>query len=587
MIAANFISNDCVQNKDTANAGARMKSLIDDIYDKVPGSTIILSTLVKSKNNRACAEDLSRQHRDLVRNDYRGKRIGLADIDSVIQMSQLDGDGIHPNDEGYRLFAAVWWVAISKLEDVIQPPTTDGLIKDDSSAGGKNKCAKVAGNASGPVQTQKGSGHDDGNYKHNRIERGVLESARIQKAGDPRTITESIPIYMYFADIIKNNPGSDRSASLDDWIRVRGDLSGKVWYYYRQNLGGGKFGPSKSFDPGMNCPYLSNHAFGDFNGDGLDDFFCLKQSGGISVSLNRGGSPPKFESIGQVVPPTSTLEGDIHIADIDGDGRADFCLVSDVARCSRNAGQGDSYTWQGFSKIDGLRGVVFDKAQGGVRFGDINGDYRSDILRVGSNGNVETIINRRGRGSGIVPDWVSVGITHEGQPKQDIQQNIKFGRIYGSNRLDYIYLKEEDDYFDVLVWENTGSGGTKVKADGTFFCDMRGTGSDDYVWIYADGHSTEIFANTHNPPFWDPNYTFTLKVGADRILIHLADWTGNGRCDVLVQDKATSAVTLWENQWNSGKKTLTFANRGVVASPGCGKPGVSIFDRSMRIADME
>jgi hypothetical protein len=595
VIAANINSNDCGQNRDTANAGARMRSMIDDIYDKVPGVTIVLSTLVKSRNHRACAEDLSRQYRDLVRNQYRGKRMGLADIDSNIQMSQIDGDGIHPNDEGYKLFAAVWWDAISTLENEIQPPPTDGLIKDDSQSTGQ-RCPKVAGNAGGPVQTQKGSGHDDGNYKHNRIARGAIGSARIQKLDDPRTITAQIPLSMYFADIIKNDPNSDRSLALDDWIRVFTAVDGKRTYYFRQNLGGGKFGSSRTFDPGMNCPSPSTHAFGDFNNDGFDDFFCLGSGGGISVSLNRGGSPPRFESIGQIVPASSTSGGFVHIADIDGDGRADFCVVAPggVVRCSRNGGQGDNYFWQGFSNENGLRGIVFDKTQNPTSlyyFGDINGDYRSDILRIGNNGNVETWINRRGRGSGIVPDWVSSGITHQGQPVgplQNIRNNIKFGKIYGSNRLDYIYIKEEEDYSDVLVWENTGSGGTKLKADGTFYCDMRGTGSDDYVWIYADGHSNEIFANTHNPPFWDPNYSFTLNVGAHRTLIHLADWTGNGRCDVLVQNKVTSAVTLWENQWNAGTRTLTFANRGVVASPGCGKStGVSIFDRSMRIADIE
>lgn len=593
MNPANVKSNDCGQNRDTANAGARMKSLIDDIYDKVPEVTVVLSTLVKSKNSRACAEDLSQQFRDLVKNDYRGKRIGLADIDSVIQMSQLDGDGIHPNDDGYRLFAAVWWQAISKLEDVVQPPATDGLIKDDSSTGGNNKCPKVAGNASGPVQTQKGSGHGDGNYKHDRVERGAIESARIQKYDDPLAITLSIPSSMYFADIIKNDPNSDRSLSLDDWIRVYKYYGGETTYYFRQNLGGGKFGPTTTFNPGLSCgPDLSSKiAFGDFNGDGLDDFFCMGQ-GSVSVSLNRGGSPPKFESIGVVVPSVPNPLR-VHIGDIDGDGRADFCIVEQdgVVNCSRNGGQGDKYSWQGFSKVDGLRGTVFDKSQDSrsvFHFGDINGDYRSDILVVGDNGNVQTWTNRRGRGSGIVPDWVSSGITHEGRPQANIASHIKFGKIYGSNRLDYIYIKDEKDYYDVLVWENKGTGGTKLKADGTFYCDMRGTGSDDYVWIYADGHSNEIFANTHNPPFWDPNYSFTINVGASRTLIHLADWTGNGRCDVLVQNKATSAITLWENQWNSGTKTLTFANRGVVASPGCGKStGVSIFDRSMRIADME
>jgi hypothetical protein len=591
-IQADDDSNDCGGNVDTANAGTRMKSLIDDIYGKLPDVTIVLSTLVKSRDHTTCAEDLSKQFRALAAS-YRGKRMGLADIDAAMPLSLVSSDGIHPNDEGYKLFAAVWWQAISKLESQIQPPPTIGLVKDNSAVS-SSKCEKVAGNASGPIQTQRGSGHDDGIYKHDRAERGIIESARIQNAGDPRSTTQDIPLSIHFADIIKNDRSSDRSLSLDDWIRIYTDLNGNMTYYFRQNLGGGKFDASTTFDPAINCPKGSGYAFGDFNSDGLDDFFCIKDGASVSVSLNRGGSPPKFESIGVVVPSSSGWGvRNVKIADIDGDGRADFCLVGadGVVKCSRNGGQGDKYSWQGFSTVDGIGGVVFDKgvkSPDSLHFGDINGDYRSDVLLVGDNGNVETWTNRRSRGSGIVPDWVSSGITHEGGPETSIRDHIKFGRIYGSNKLDYIYIKKEKDYYDVLVWENKGSGGTMLKGDGTFYCDMRGTGSDDYVWIDADGHSDEIFVNTHNPPFWDPNYTFTLKVSAPRTLIHLADWTGNGRCDVLVQEKASSAVTLWENQWNAGTKTLTFVNRGVVASPGCGKStGVSIFDRSMRIADME
>jgi hypothetical protein len=226
---ADINRNDCNprNNVDPAKAGVRMKSLIDDIYSKLPDVTIVLSTLVKSRDYRTCAEDVSRQFRNLVKNEYRGKRMGLADIDSVFQMSQLNSGGIHPTDDGYKLFAGVWWNAISKLEGVIQPPPTDGLIKDDSSTGGANTCKKVAGTAGNPVKTQNGSGHDDGDYKHDRVERGIIESGRIEHAGDPDTVTRGIPLFMYFADIIKNDPNSDRSLSLDDWIRVRIDSNQK------------------------------------------------------------------------------------------------------------------------------------------------------------------------------------------------------------------------------------------------------------------------------------------------------------------------------------------------------------------------
>lgn len=364
--AANTSRDDCGGNIDTANAGVRMKNLTDDIYSKLPNVTIVLSTLVKSRYHRACAEDLSQQFRDLVNNDYRGKRMGLADIDSFISTSQLNADGIHPTDDGYKLFAAVWWAAISKLEGVIQPPPSDGLIKDDASTSGFNRCRKVAGNAAGPLQTQRGSGHDHGIYVHDSVARGVIESARIQKADDPHTITDSIPYNIHFADMIKNDPNSDLSLSVDDWIRVYTGTDGLTSYHVRKNLGGGKFGDSMTFNPDIACTSQSSkNFFAEFNGDGLDDFFCVQTlDNSVSVSLNRGGSPPKFESIGLVIGAVSGWFGyDVSIADIDGDGRADFCLISaqGIIKCSRNAGQGDKHTWQGFSTIDGIRGTVFDE----------------------------------------------------------------------------------------------------------------------------------------------------------------------------------------------------------------------------------
>lgn len=468
-----------------------MKVMIDDIFNSIPGVTVILSTLARSHNHDDCSASLSQQYRDLV-SSYKGKRIGLADIYSVMLMTDLSSDGIHPNDFGYKLFASVWWDAISLVEGGIQPAANNTGIDDSAVSTQTKTCNKVAGNARGPIQSQRGSGHDDGNYVHSRIERGVIESARIDKFNDPVSITSAIPWHMFFANIVVSNPNFERADALDDWIRIlHNTTSVKNTYYFRQNLGGGKFGPSTTFDVDQNCDSGPLYAFADFNNDGLDDFFCLKPGSAVTVSLNRGGNPPKFENIGTVVPThDGYVAADVRIADIDGDGRADYCLVRSDASvvCSRNGGQGDKYFWQGFSTASGLRGVVFDKKNGvdksGVRFGDLNGDFRSDFLYVGDKGEVDTWINSRGWGAGIVPAWRNHGTTHGGLDTAGIRTQIKFGRIYGSGRLDYIYLKEQDTHYDVLVWENTGSGGTRRKADGNFYCDMRGTGADDSAYIY-------------------------------------------------------------------------------------------------------
>jgi hypothetical protein len=191
-----------------------------------------------------------------------------------------------------------------------------------------------------------------------------------------------------------------------------------------------------------------------------------------------------------------------------------------------------------------------------------------------------------------VPEWRSAGQTHAGQAlaggTPSIVDAIKLGKIMGTGRLDYAYLVQKNNYTDVQVWRNTGSGGTKLNADGNFYCDMRGTGSDDLVWIYNGGTPDEINTNIHSPPSWGHDTSISFSVPGPRVGIHLADWNGDGRCDILVQDKHSGALSLWENNYNQGTKSITFTSRGVVATPGCTAGwGVSIFDRGMRIADME
>jgi hypothetical protein len=120
---------------------------------------------------------------------------------------------------------------------------------------------------------------------------------------------------------------------------------------------------------------------------------------------------------------------------------------------------------------------------------------------------------------------------------------------------------------------------------------MRNTGSDDYVWIYMDGHanSEDMYANIHQPPAWGHDTKITLSVPGPRTGIHLADWNGDGKCDVLVQDKNSGALTLWENRYDASTNILKFANVGVVTGAAtCTQGwGVNIFDRGVRLADME
>jgi hypothetical protein len=195
LVLLNAGTNDCIQNVDTANAGTRIKVLIDDIFDKIPGVTIILSTLVPGRDFDSCATSVSQQYRDLAATYASADaRLHLADMHSFLSISDLADDGIHPDDNGYAKMAAVWWDAISNAESNMQAPAQDSGVVDTAVTSGKT-CSKVAGNARGPIKSQQGSGHDDGFYIHHSTPMGSLASGKVLKGPD-NTVNNAIPTHM-------------------------------------------------------------------------------------------------------------------------------------------------------------------------------------------------------------------------------------------------------------------------------------------------------------------------------------------------------------------------------------------------------
>lgn len=73
----------------------------------------------------------------------------------------------------------------------MKPAKVSGI---DDGAGESNKqCRKVAGNSGLPVQSQRGSGHNNGNYIHSSSSQGTLETANINKGNNPKLIIKAIP----------------------------------------------------------------------------------------------------------------------------------------------------------------------------------------------------------------------------------------------------------------------------------------------------------------------------------------------------------------------------------------------------------
>lgn len=121
-----------------------MDRLITRLFDAIPGTTIILSTLLPNKKHSTRIEQINSQYRDIVA-QRRGnnERILLAEMSEFIHKDELV-DGTHPTDFGYKKMASVWWAAIqeAETEDLLQRPKTTlrshnkALEKEVDDAGG-------------------------------------------------------------------------------------------------------------------------------------------------------------------------------------------------------------------------------------------------------------------------------------------------------------------------------------------------------------------------------------------------------------------------------------------------------------------
>ncbi|KAJ5389420.1 Lipase GDSL, partial [Penicillium cataractarum] len=137
LILINAGTNDAVQNHQITTAGLRMNTLLTTLYTSIPNTTIILSTLLPNKKHQDRVDQISAQYRNLVAlRREQNDRIVLADMSSFIKASQLV-DGTHPDDQGYREMAAVWWAAVKVAE-------TEGLMQFAEGTGEDGRISDAA-----------------------------------------------------------------------------------------------------------------------------------------------------------------------------------------------------------------------------------------------------------------------------------------------------------------------------------------------------------------------------------------------------------------------------------------------------------
>lgn len=67
--------------------------------------------------------------------------------------------------------------------------------------------------------------------------------------------------------------------------------------------------------------------------DGLDDLVCIHPNGDLQLSINNGdgsgSTPPTFKDLGIIRRNSGRAQEFVRLADIDGDGRGDYCHLDD------------------------------------------------------------------------------------------------------------------------------------------------------------------------------------------------------------------------------------------------------------------
>lgn len=405
----------------------------------------------------------------------------------------------------------------------------------------------------------------------------------------------------------------------------------------RTNSGDGKgsFNPGTSFVGDLNCDSPLGVHFIDMTGDGLDDLVYIDATGNAYLSVNQGdgnratGKPPTFKRVSSTALIKATegyARANVVLADIDGDGRGDYGVID---------ASGNVYFWRngGVAAIPAYwqsMGLRFEgKGLGdvtGTRFEDINGDGRDDALWINDVGVGYLYTNSRSCRLGSLGDGLNVA-WRDGVLASDmaspafrgmggfvtktetvLRDRIHFARVYGQVSIfgnqptqDYVFLQhtaqsDGSHLFQMRVWKNDGGGATKLAADGNKYCNMMGhsNGMSDYIWTQSTGAMT-LYANrgkvtiADSDPdgYWAPQgIIWTPPSNLHRRFLHLADWDGDGDCDIIYADPTTGAVQVWINNY---PQTGNWASWTTKTVPGLGcaeKNGLGINDVAVRFADI-
>ncbi|WP_405824684.1 FG-GAP-like repeat-containing protein [Streptomyces sp. NBC_01390] len=279
--------------------------------------------------------------------------------------------------------------------------------------------------------------------------------------------------------------------------------------------------------PGMQRPASYDRTeLAEMNGDDRADYVQIRKDGSIRVAINTkaqpgkpdwknwGGGTGEFSPAGTAGTPDSNLGSYVRFADIDGNGRDDYLVVlgSDdesmlVDVWLNLSGDDGRPTWS--DGMPRLRIPMKNAKLDHIRFADVTGDGRDDVLRVGDTGEVHAYFNIRTPGS-LQPLWSEKLSWAPGVAGANLNL-LRFADVDNDGKADYLMVGADGSVHAYLNKGGKDAGGfeghrnfanaSNYPRKYVQFKDISGDGRADYVVIY-DGGAIRAWLNRggNTPP---------------------------------------------------------------------------------------
>jgi hypothetical protein len=325
-------------------------------------------------------------------------------------------------------------------------------------------------------------------------------------------------------------------------------------------------------------------AVGDFGGDGRPDIAVANyDSGTVSVFVNTtpaGASTPSFEP--QQTFAVTFGPNELAVGDFNGDGRPDIAVVGGSNTVSVLMNQ--TAPGSAFVSFAPQQAFTVNSDPRGIAVGDFNGDGRPDIaVGMYSGSSVSILTNTTPAGSATVSFAPQQTFAVGSAP-----DSIAIGDFNGDGRPDLAVANYSAGTVSVLM--NTtpvGAATPSFAAQQTFVpgvhdawavavSDLDGDGRPDLVVTNSFSNTVTVLANTTpaGASFASFAAPQAFAVGTKPVAVATADFTGDGRPDLVVANLNSNNVSVLKNA------SSPFANATPVVVGQFGTTGVWEFNRT-------